>query len=203
MTTTGELIEIYRVAGEHALALVAAVPADRWQAPALGSWTVRTLVGHIGRSFTTVTDYLAKPAADRDVHTVADYYIVALQQTDAAAIDARAEQSARALGDQPLAALRDFRDAALAALDNAGDPLICTVAGGMRLSDYLPTRIFELAVHSLDLARATGQPQTLPDEVCSSATELAAAIAVRRGHGELVLSALTGRAPLATGFSVV
>ncbi len=167
------------------------------------SWTVRTLVGHLGRSFTTVTEYLARPAAARDVRSTADYYVVALQNTDPAAIDARAEQAAQALGDDPPTALRTFRDAAMAALDVTGDPLITTVAGGMSLSDYLPTRIFELAVHSLDLAHATGQPATLPVEECHHAAALAATTAVRRGHGESVLLALTGRGALTSGFSVV
>lgn len=198
-----ELIDVYRLAGDHALSLVAGVAADQWPAPALGSWTVRMLVGHIGRSFTTVTDYLAKPAATKDVPSTADYYVIALQQTDSAAIDARAEQAAHALGDAPLATLRGFRDAAIAVLDVAGDPLITTIAGGMSLSDYLPTRIFELAVHSLDLARATDQAAALPAEVCGHAAALAAVTAVRRGHGETVLSALTGRSTLPSGFSVV
>ena len=79
--------------------------------------------------------------------------LVALTMTDPVSIQARAEKAARDLGEDPLAAIRAFRDAALDALASEGDPLITTVAGGMLLSDYLPTRIVELAVHSVDLAR--------------------------------------------------
>ena len=38
------------------------------------------------------------------------------------------------------------------------DPVISTIFGGMRLSDYLPTRTFELVVHGLDIARAAQLP---------------------------------------------
>lgn len=202
-TPLDEHVDLYRRAGEHVMSLITGVSADQWDAPALGPWTVRTLVGHIGRAFTTVTEYLAKPAAHHDVHTTADYYLVALQLTDASSIHARAEQAARALGENPPAAIRTFRDAALEALMDGGDPLISTAAGGMRLSDYLPTRIFELVVHSVDLARATGQPDTLPDDICRSALEVAIEVAIRRGDGQSVLLALTGRTPLSSGFSVV
>jgi len=198
-----EQVAVYREAGEHVISLIACIPADQWDAPALGPWTVRTLVGHIGRAFTTVTDYLARPADNRDVDSAAEYYLVALNRTDAASIQARAEQAARDLGDDPLAAIRAFRDAAIDALASAGDPMITTAAGGMRLSDYLPTRIFELAVHSVDLARAIGQPEELPAAVCESALQLAVAAAGRHGDGQSVLLALAGRGPLPAGFSVV
>lgn len=196
-------VAVYRQAGEHVTSLIAGLPADQWDAPALGPWTVRTLVGHIGRAFTTITEYLARPAATHDVRSTADYYLVALTMTDPASIQARAEQAAQALGDDPPTAIRRFRDAALGALTGTGDPLITTVAGGMRLSDYLPTRIFELAVHSVDLARATGQPDALPAAVCDSAVQVAVAIGARRGEGQSVLLALTGREPLPDGYSVV
>ena len=128
-----EQVDLYRRAGEHAISVISGVSGDQWDAPALGAWTVRTLVGHIGRAFTTVTEYLATPAASHDVHTAADYYLVALTLTDPASIQARAEHAARALGEDPLAAIRKFRDAAVEAVMNAGDPLISTAAGGMRL----------------------------------------------------------------------
>lgn len=196
-------VAVYRQAGDHVIGLIAGITDAQWTSPALGPWTVRTLVGHIGRAFTTVTEYLARPANTRDVHSAADYYLVALTMTDPVSIQARAEKAARDLGEDPLAAIRAFRDAALDALASEGDPLITTVAGGMLLSDYLPTRIVELAVHSVDLARATGQATELPAAVCDSALQVAVAAAGRRGQGQSVLLALTGRKPLPDGFSVV
>ena len=41
--------------------------------------------------------------------------------------------------------------------------MVTTAGGGMRVSDYLPTRTFELTVHCLDIARATGLDFVPPD----------------------------------------
>ncbi len=114
-------VAVYRPAGDHVIALIAGITDAQWNSPALGPWTVRTLVGHIGRAFTTVTEYLARP----------------------------------------------------------------------------------VAVHSVDLARATGQAAELPNAVCDRALEVSVAAAARRGQGQSVLLALTGREPLPDGFSVV
>ena len=84
------------------------------------------------------------------------------------------------------------------------DPLIAVIGGlGIRLHTYLPTRVFELAVHSLDIVRATGIEFRLPPEVLDAATALAARTAVTLGDGETVLTALTGRSALPPSFSVV
>jgi len=174
-TPLDEQVDLYRRAGERVMSLISGVSGDQWNSPALGPWTVRTLVGHIGRAFTTVTEFLAKPAANHDVHTAADYYLVALRLTDSASIKASAEQAAHALGEDPPAAIRKFRDAAVEALMNAGDPLISTAAGGMRL----------------------------PADICRSALTVAIEVAIGRGDGQPVLLALTGRASLFGGFSVV
>jgi uncharacterized protein (TIGR03083 family) len=196
-------VDIFRRAGDHAVSLVAQVPPDGWGKPALGTWTVRMLVGHISRSFVTVIEYSARPADERQILSAADYYRATASFTDAEAIRVRAEQAALALGDRPLDTIRELRDRAVTVLVSVGDPLIHTIAGGMRLSDYLPTRIFELAVHSADLAQAIGQPDTLPADVAQSSLDLAVGIAGLRGDAAAVLLALTGRAPLPPGYSVV
>src|SRR5690606_23409339 len=76
-------IEAFRLAADHVVALTAAVPADRWDAPALGSWTVRSLVGHTGRALSTVVEYLARPAVEHTVLSTADYYTRAAERVDA------------------------------------------------------------------------------------------------------------------------
>lgn len=196
-------VDLYRRAGDHAVAVAAHVRPDQWDAAALGTWSVRTLVGHLGRSFTTVVDYSARPADRLDVPDSAQYYIViAPMLTDPDQIDARAVQAGLALGDDPLDALALLQDRAAAALDT-DDRVIQTIAGGMRLSDYLPTRIFELGVHSVDLARAIGVPEALPPEVADSILDLSVQVARRRGDSQALLCALTGRGSLPPGYSIV
>ena len=153
-----------------------------------------------------MVEYLRRPAAAEEIATPEAYYtaIAPLLGADSAAVAERGRAAGVALGDDPAAAFRARLADAAAALDGAGDDdLLTTIAGGMRLAAYLPTRTFELVVHGADLAAATGIPVAFPAEVLAEATTLAARIAVELGKGPAVLAALTGRSGLPVGFSVV
>jgi hypothetical protein len=165
------------------------------------------LVGHASRSLITVSTYLETSAEHEDVATPQDYYAgIAdyMSSTDAEAITERGRQAGRDLGDDPAQAIDDLVESVLADLATAADPLVAVIGGlGIRLHTYLPTRTFELAVHSLDIARAAALSFDLPDIVLDEATVLAARIAVTTGRGSEVLMSLTGRRVLPPGFSVV
>jgi uncharacterized protein (TIGR03083 family) len=183
--------------------LVRAVPADAWDGPGLGEWDLRSLVGHTSRSLITVETYLGQPANREDVPSAAAYY-AAISSVDPAAVAGRGREAGRALGNDPVAALQSLLPRVLAVVERAENPLITTVAGGMRLRSYLPTRTVELVVHGLDIAAATGLPA--PDyrqPVLSEVAEVAAGAAVLQGRGLELIRALTGRALLPDGFSVV
>lgn len=188
--------------------LVARVPAGAWAAPGLGEWDIRALVGHTSRSLITVDTYLDRPAEVATVASSEDYYRqVMVFATDAAAVAERGRQAGRDLGDDPATAVRDLAERVLPRVLDPGlslDTAIETLAGGMRVGDYLPTRTFELVVHGFDLAAALGlAPEPPPAAVLSEAVTLAARLAVTGGDGPAVLRALTGRTALASGFSVV
>ena len=208
MATIADTRATYELAVAAFLELVSAIPPERYDGPGLGGWDLRALVGHTGRSLVTVTTYLGTRAAEREVTSAADYYAAVnrIAGVDAdGAILQRGIAAGEALGDDPSAALRGLYDDARAALDalDGQDPLIETIAGGMRVSDYLPTRTFELTVHGLDIARATGLPFTPPRQALAESLGVAAASAVELGFGATVLLALTGRQPLPEGTSVV
>jgi len=186
--------------------LVDRIPANAWDGPGLGEWDLRSLVGHTSRSLSTVLNYLGQPAAREDVQSAAAYYDFVAQAigADPAAVTERGRQAGIALGAEPALTVRALVDDALTALDAVtGDPLITTIAGGMRVNSYLPTRTFELAVHSLDIAAAIGIRWTLPAVVLTGALQLAAEIVTLRGEGEGLLLSLTGRRALPDGYSVV
>jgi uncharacterized protein (TIGR03083 family) len=187
--------------------LVHELPASTWGGPGLGDWDMRALVGHASRSLITVSTYLTTTASQEDVTSPHDYYAKIrdyASKAGAAAIVERGRQAGRDLGADPAATVDALANRALDDLDGAGDPLIAVIGGlGIRLSNYLPTRTFELAVHGLDIVRASGVQFRLPDEVLDQATVLAARVANALGHGEPVLLALTGREALPDPFSVV
>ncbi len=197
----------YAAAARSFSALVDRLPDHGWSQPGLGVWDVRALTGHTSRSLVTVVAYLARPATQEVVLSPEDYYrrAAAVISADPGAVDQRGRDAGAALGGDPAATVHRLVDEALAAVADAADqdPVIETLVGGMRLSRYLPTRTFELAVHGQDLSRATGVPYEMPQQVLDEALSLAVRIAQLRGDGGTVLAALTGRTSLPPGFSVV
>lgn len=187
--------------------LVHRIPADAWDGPGLGDWELRSLVGHTSRSLVTVSTYLQTTADREDVTTPHGYYTrvtAAALGIDPEAVLERGRQAGRDLGDDPAAAVDGLVERVFRDLEGADDRLIEVIGGlGIRLFTYLPTRTFELAVHSLDIAGALGISLELPDDVLADAVALASRIAVASGHGPAVLLALTGRAGLPPSFSVV
>jgi hypothetical protein len=182
------------------------IPATAWDGPGLGVWDLRALVGHTSRSPITVVEYLGRPAAAEEIATSEAYYaaIAPLLGADSTAVADRGRAAGVALGDDPAAAFRARVAEAATALEQADDDdLLTTIAGGMRLVAYLPTRTFELTVHGADIAAATGIPVVFPPFVLAESAALAARVAVELGTGPALLAALTGRATLPAGFSVV
>ena len=198
----------YAEAAAAFLALAAQVPLERYAEPGLGTWDLRALVGHTGRSLVTVATYLTTRADRVDAPDAAAYFALVSRRAHGSARDAihqRGIEAGVSLGADPVAALDAAREEAELALDllEGDDPVVETAAGGMRVSDYLPTRTFELTVHSLDIAAAAGLDFTPPAEALADTLALATASALRLGHGVDVLLALTGRRSLAPGMSVV
>jgi len=188
--------------------LVTRIDDDRWDAPGLGVWDVRALVGHTSRAMVTVLTYVERPAASEQITSPEDYYALMSSATgegvDQSAVAERGRQAGTALGDAPATAFRDLVDRVVARLADADpDALIETIAGGMRLDAYLPTRTVELVVHGSDIARATGLDVAFPTTALTDSAAVLARTGVVLGHGPALLDALTGRAPLPPGFTVV
>jgi uncharacterized protein (TIGR03083 family) len=198
----------YRQAAAGFVALLAALRDADWSAPALGQWTVRDLAGHTSRALLTVESYL-DPARTVDAPSLEDavayYRAASAALADPGAVAERGRQAGAALGVRPAEASAVAAQRVLTLVDGSpDDALVTSPAGTMTLTGYLPTRTFELVVHSLDLAAATGADVPaqlagpLPACLC-----LAAALAADRGDAVDVLLALTGRRALPAGFSVV
>lgn len=177
--------------------LIARVPADRWDSPGLGDWTLRDLAGHAADSgLRQVPGVLGNPDDEVERTSAEDYWLFARTVAPA--------EAGPALGDDPAAAVGDLVGLATQALGKVeDDDVVATPAGGMRVRDWLPTRTFELVVHGLDVAAAAGIEMFLGPEVFAEVAVQAARLAAATGDGAVVVRALTGRAGLPPGFSVV
>lgn len=182
----------------------AALVGDRWTQPGLGEWDVRSLVGHTSRSLLTVESYLAEPADSVQVASAVAYYEATAELAAGPGVAERGRAAGAALGEDPAAAVAAIAARVVpvvAACD--GSEVVTTIVGGMRLSDYLPTRTFELVVHTTDLSAALDLPLTVPALPASHALHLAAGLGVGRGLAGPLLLAVTGRRGLPPGFSVL
>ena len=176
----------------------------RWDNPGLGEWDVRALVGHTSRAFLTVETYLARPAEAAEVASAGDYFRATRAAAADPAVAARGREAGAALGPDPAAALQEIASRVLRLVDTKdGSELLTTIAGGMRLRDYLPTRTFELTVHTSDLATALGVPPDVPATAAVQAFQVVADLAVTDGLSGPLLLAVTGRRGLPPGFSVL
>jgi Mycothiol maleylpyruvate isomerase N-terminal domain len=185
---------------------VAALAGRDLTGPGVGDWDLRALVGHTSRSLVTVETYLARPADEVEVPTAAAYYVAIARAGGAntTAITERGREAGVALGDDPAGHVRALLDRVVGMLPAyADDYALDTIVGGMRLDEYLRTRIFELVVHGLDIGDATGARPGFGDVELTDATRLAAEVAVLSGRGPDVLLALTGRRPFPDGLTVV
>jgi uncharacterized protein (TIGR03083 family) len=182
----------------------AALVGDRWTRPGLGEWDVRALVGHTSRSLLTVETYLAHPAAGVELASPADYVRATRAIATDPAVAARGRDAGAALGTNPAAAVAEIAARLLALVDACdGTELVTTIAGGMRLSDYLPTRTFELTVHTADLATALEARLDVPATAAVQALQIVTDLAVADGLAGPLLLAATGRPALPAGFSVL
>jgi uncharacterized protein (TIGR03083 family) len=184
--------------------LVKQVGPDQWDAPGLGVWSIRDLVGHTARALVTIEAYLQVPSREVEVKGPAEYYRKMLAKNTPTEVADRGRASGRELGPDPAGEIERIATRVLPMVARAPDTmLVATPVGGMRLVDYLPTRVFELTVHSLDLARALDLCPELPTQAAASALHLLAHLAQSCDDPGALLLAATGRAPLPPGFTVL
>ena len=182
----------------------AGLVGDRWDGPGLGEWSIRGLVGHTSRALLTVETYLARPAASPEVGSAAEYLRATRAVAAGPEVTTRGRDAGEALGADPAVAVAEIAARVLPLLDaRDGTELVTTIAGGMRLGDYLPTRTFELVVHTTDLATALGLAADLPETAAAQALEVVGRVAAADGVAGPLLAAVTGRSGLPQGWSVL
>jgi uncharacterized protein (TIGR03083 family) len=190
------------------LAVVDGIAPDQWGRPAIGDWTIRELVAHTSRALITVETYLDAPAASVDLTSSAAYFTAALDQPGIhAEVAGRARAQADALGPDPATDLSVLAGRVLARVEaTPDDAVLGTFVGGITLVDYLPSRVVELVVHTLDLTDALGLPPVVgPTALAVTLGTLARVAADRPATADPValVRAMAGRAPLPGGYNVL
>jgi hypothetical protein len=202
--TSAQWREAFQTAGQW-FAATSRAATGRLDEPALGVWSVRDLLGHTSRALSTVSAYLAAEATGKaTVGSAVDYFRLALGQASPADIADRGRAAGAGLGNDPSATVVEVHADVSERLSHTGEhAIVATPFGVMALAEYLPTRTFELTVHTCDLATALCQPLTPPAPAAASALRLAAALGADKGGAGELLLALTGRRGLRAGFSVL
>ena len=186
-------VTAYRDAARFLVEAVRAVPDSGWDAPGLGDWNVRELVGHANRGHTTVADYLVRPQQPEPPGST--YF-------SDEAIAARGREAVRALGADPAGAVAAASTAVVELIEQSPpDAKIGSPAGTMTLAQFLPSRTAELTIHALDIVRAIGADLSAPPTALHESLVYVAQRAAGKS-GQDVLLALSGRAPLPAGYSV-
>jgi uncharacterized protein (TIGR03083 family) len=195
--------ELFARAARSLADVVDTIRADQWDAPGLGVWDVRSLVGHALRGVTTPEEYLAQPAAAAGIGSVGEYFAAAMATPGLHdAVAERGRLGGLALGDAPAAAVRATVERVVPIVTATPLDTIFTLPfGTITLGVYLPTRIIEVVVHTDDLCRAVGHdPVASREEV--EAVLVAASSIVGRRSGLEIIRAVMGRAPLPEGFNL-
>jgi hypothetical protein len=195
--------------GEQYIDFVRSISNEALTMPGLDDWTVRELLGHALRAFSTAAQYLdATPASNFRMHTAGEYYRTAFASNPMihAEVAERGRQAGAALGsaDAGIAEIAEIVEvtirAACARVGAADDDAdVNTFVGQIRLMPYLSTRIVEAGVHLLDLQRAVGARVGL-DAVSAQIIVLTL---TETGDVTQVILMLTGRSDVPSGFNVL
>jgi uncharacterized protein (TIGR03083 family) len=124
-------------------------PADLAVPSSLPEWTVGVLIAHIADGVAALTERLSHPPPDRVQTSIAEWARRCASQAPRLAAEAR---ELAANGDS-----RELLTVAVARAENALDQvvnpqrLLWSPVGGIRLTDYLVTRVIEAVVHADDL----------------------------------------------------
>lgn len=164
-------------------------PAE-WDLPTrCAPWSVRELLGHVCVVLGWVPGMLAGEAPGQAEISAVQYYR-ADHRFDAAANVARIDLGRERVGELPVSGLMTefdgvWRDVVARCRRERGERVARTRHGdAMLLTDFLATRVVEVAVHGLDLADALGREPWLTDPAADLVTGLLTGDGDGGGHGD-------------------
>ena len=189
------------------------ISEDKLDNHGLGVWSVRDLIGHTSRALSTIENYCGHHREEPFIKGPVEYFLTARSSmTDKEvwekrenAIAERGKETGESMGRSPITFVYNLAERVIVLVDTHDDDTeIATPFGQMSLINYLPTRTFELTVHSLDLAKALSLsiPDVLSDAIHDSLI-LAGEIAAKHPQSPEILLALCGRNELPDNLHIV
>ncbi|MFL4909655.1 maleylpyruvate isomerase N-terminal domain-containing protein [Streptomyces sp. MMS24-I2-30] len=175
----GRVLEAFRLEAGELSRAVAGLPETEWDRPTrCEPWTVRQLLSHVRVVISWLPQMLNGSAPDKAEVTAAEYYRPDDRfspQTNAARIGLAQNHAAGLASGTALA--EDFaatwQQVDQMCRDEAEDRVVRTRHGdAMLLSEFLLTRVVEVAVHGLDLADSLGRDPWLTPEARTAVLEL-------------------------------
>jgi uncharacterized protein (TIGR03083 family) len=172
------------------------VPAGRWAAPTrCRPWVLRELLAHVRVAVGRVTAMLAEPAPPVATVSAVDYYRPDARFSPATNADRVATARSAAADDEIEAFAATVSQVAKACAAQPAGRVVRTRHGDpMLLTDFLITRVVEVAVHGFDLADAAGVPSWLTPPAAGALQDLLLGPARRSPDPLHFLRAATGRA---------
>lgn len=157
--------------------VLAGLAPAAWETPTrCAPWDVKALAAHITMTLARLGPMLDAPAPETATVDAPGYYRPD-ERFSQTVNDIRIDSATSAAGDGGRAIAARFATTSLAALERcAAEPagrLVTTRHGDpMTLTDFLTTRVVEVAVHGIDLADAIGRPHWTSPEATAVVTEL-------------------------------
>lgn len=173
------ILTAFRAESERLTEAVTGLSEREWDLPtACEPWRVRELLGHVRVVVGWVPGMLEGPAPARAEVSAVEYYRPDERfsaETNAARIALATEHATAQGGGQTLA--EDFADTwqnvhRLCRAEPTGRVVVTRHGDAMLLSDFLLTRVVEVAVHGLDLAAALGRDPWLTPQAGGAVEEL-------------------------------
>jgi uncharacterized protein (TIGR03083 family) len=186
----------------EASALVAGLgrlPEGGWAAPTrCAPWDVRDLLGHVHVAVARLPSMLAEPAPPRALVTAVEYYRPDERfgaAVTAGRIDSAREHAAAQTGEAALAGFATMCEsvARLCEREPAARVVRTRHGDAMLLSEFLTTRVVELALHGLDLADAIAAPAWLTPAAAALLQDLLLGPGRSAPDPERFIRAATGR----------
>ncbi|BEL06439.1 hypothetical protein Q0Z83_046300 [Actinoplanes sichuanensis] len=194
--------DVFTAEADAFAATLRELPPDAWAAPTrCVPWLVRDLVGHVITAVARTPVMIAAPAPERADTTATGYYRADERFSDASNAERVYTARQRAADAEGFAEVCRSA-AALSAAQPAGRLVRTRHGDAMLLTDFLITRVVELALHGLDVADATGREPWLTTEASDLVLGLLFGPTWRKAvtdsgwPPELLLRRATGRAPV-------